>query len=284
MKSIILISVYFGEFPYYFPLFVESANHNKSVKWIIFTDKGWGKSFGEQENVHIIEFDRYKFEKLASTKLRQRIKIKTSYKLCDFKPSYGKIFEDYTAGYDFWGHTDIDVVWGDLRKFLTDDVLDGHDLITATGNSGCNRYVSGVFTIYKNTKKINNIYRSFHERYHELILSDKYETLDEVSIDFVLKNNPDLKVFMGFACGGRHLPLIRYGKKRTPAYWENGKLIVESYLNDYAGQKSFCGFGAESLLFHVREKTLKHYVNLETKRIESVPDEAFYSLKSKHES
>jgi len=41
----------------------------------------------------------------------------------------GLIFEDYVAGYDFWGHCDLDVVWGDIRKFLHTRILSDSDII-----------------------------------------------------------------------------------------------------------------------------------------------------------
>ena len=53
MKSIVLVSVYFGELPYYFSLFKESANYNKDVNWIIFTDV---EETHEEENIKFINF------------------------------------------------------------------------------------------------------------------------------------------------------------------------------------------------------------------------------------
>ena len=280
MKSIVLISVFFGEFPYYFPLFRESANYNKDINWIIFTNQKCKnlnatyapKIFGTHDNIKIIPFELIEFNNLASQKMDLKADLSSSYKLCDFKPAYGKIFEDYIRGYDFWGHVDIDVIWGDMRKFLNEEAL-SHDVVT-----GDQRYISGVFTIYKNTEELKKIYSSFHDEYDRLIHTDKYETLDEVPIDFVLKRNPNLKIFSGFDCSGKRLPIVRYGKKRTPARWRDGKLTIESYLKDYPGQGKFCGFGAETMLFHLREAVSRHYVDLDTKMIHAVPEQAMYSM------
>lgn len=43
-----------------------------------------------------------------------KIAIDNPYKFCDFKPAYGEIFADYLKGYDFWGHCDIDLLWGNI--------------------------------------------------------------------------------------------------------------------------------------------------------------------------
>ena len=33
------------------------------------------------------------------------------------------------VGYDFWGHCDMDLIWGDIRNFITEDVLSKYDKI-----------------------------------------------------------------------------------------------------------------------------------------------------------
>lgn len=58
------------------------------------------------------------------------VAIPNSYKLCDFKPTYGLIFSEYIAKYDFWGMGDIDVIYGNIRDFITEDVLNNNDIIT----------------------------------------------------------------------------------------------------------------------------------------------------------
>lgn len=47
------------------------------------------------------------------------------------------------------GHCDIDLLWGDIRKFLTDDILERYEKIGNQGHS----------TLYKNTKEVNARYR-----------------------------------------------------------------------------------------------------------------------------
>ena len=59
------------------------------------------------------------------------------YKICDLRLGWGTIFRDHVADYDFFGWGDIDVIYGDLRKFLTNDVLD-HDIVSLlTGIFNC---------------------------------------------------------------------------------------------------------------------------------------------------
>lgn len=72
------------------------------------------------------------------------------YKLCDFRPAYGDIFSEYLEGYDFWGHCDVDLFWGDIRKFITDEVLERYDRIYSTGHC----------SLYRNKEEINLWYKS----------------------------------------------------------------------------------------------------------------------------
>ena len=72
------------------------------------------------------------------------------YKFCDFRAAYGEVFAEYLAGYDFWGHCDIDLLWGDIRAFVTDEVLTKYDRV----------YTHGHCCLYKNTACVNSWYRT----------------------------------------------------------------------------------------------------------------------------
>ena len=72
----------------------------------------------------------YRFEK----KLGFPVALNSPYKLCDFKPSDGEVFEDYLNDYDYWGHCDVDLIWGDIRKFVTDELLEKYVRIFSRGH------------------------------------------------------------------------------------------------------------------------------------------------------
>ena len=42
---------------------------------------------------------------------------------------FGHIFSDYLVGYDFWGYGDIDLIYGNISKFITRDMLEQFDCI-----------------------------------------------------------------------------------------------------------------------------------------------------------
>lgn len=70
------------------------------------------------------------------------------YKLCDYKPAYGYIFEEYLSSYKFWGHCDIDTIMGNLNKYITNDLLNNYDKLFCLGH----------FIMYRNSYDNNRTF------------------------------------------------------------------------------------------------------------------------------
>jgi len=84
----------------------------------------------------------------------------TPYKVIDFKPLLGFLFEKELAGYDWWGHIDNDLLLGNLRRFLDTDVLHQYDVLTPlSGVPGHPFRTWGPFTMFRNTAKVNTLFR-----------------------------------------------------------------------------------------------------------------------------
>jgi hypothetical protein len=43
--------------------------------------------------------------------------------MVEFKPALGHIFAEYLKGYSHWGYSDLDILFGDLPRFITQDEL-----------------------------------------------------------------------------------------------------------------------------------------------------------------
>lgn len=147
MNKFAVVIPYFGTFPNYFNFWIASASYNNFIDWYIITDNKYlGKT---PENIHFIltTFNdlKNKIQKLYSFE----IKMEKPYKLCDYKPAYGEIFDDIIKDYEFWGYGDLDVIYGDLRKFIPFDNLDNYDRIFSCGH----------LTLLRNTKIITSLYR-----------------------------------------------------------------------------------------------------------------------------
>lgn len=150
-KNITFIIPFFGNAPLWMDIFLKSCLFNQEVSFLIFTDC---MPPGKIGNIQFIAFDLDQMRNLAEKKLQLPISLVRPYKICDFRPAFGIIFEDYLKDSMFWGTCDVDLLFGDIRKFVTDQVLSGFDIITAK-----RQYLVGHFTLYRNTRKINTLFK-----------------------------------------------------------------------------------------------------------------------------
>ena len=75
--------------------------------------------------------------------------------------------------YDFWGHGDIDVIYGNIRNFISVEMLDEHEMITARHD-----FLSGTFTLFKNNDKINTLFMQSKD-YKKVFSSTLHYCFDE---------------------------------------------------------------------------------------------------------
>ena len=148
MKKIVFICPYFGAFPDYFNLTLKSIEYNKTIDWLIITDIKEKNDY--PDNVKVINMSFTELRKKVQSCFDFDICLNKPFKMCDFRPAYGLIFEEYIKNYDFWGHCDFDCIYGDLRKFLPADILEKNERI----------YCLGHMSLYKNNDKINNIFKN----------------------------------------------------------------------------------------------------------------------------
>lgn len=151
MKKICLLTVWMGKLPEYFWLWMMTARRNPSVDFYFITDN---TGLRDEDNIHFVnmtmETVKARFDKI----LGFPVKLKVPYKLCDFKPLFGKAFSEIVEPYEFWGHCDIDLVFGDIRKFITDELLEQYDKI----------FDAGYFILYRNCETMNTLYERSMEK------------------------------------------------------------------------------------------------------------------------
>lgn len=164
--------------PWYFYYFLHSCKYNTSIDFFIITDDEVKRN-DIPANVFILQKSLSEFKKLAEKKLGFNISILHPYKLCDFKPAYGFLFPELIEGYDFWGYGDIDVVYGNLRHFLTNKLLETYDVFSFRPE-----YLIGSLAVYRNTKKINELFMQSKD-YKTVFSKSKYFNFDECNFMFV---------------------------------------------------------------------------------------------------
>jgi hypothetical protein len=163
-KSIVILTCWYGPFPWYFPYFIHSCSFNSTVDFIIITDNK-ELVLNKPANVKIIHKKIEEIKTSASQKLGFEVKIDYPYKLCDFKPAFGFLFPEIIKGYNFWGQSDLDVIYGDIREFITDEMLQHFDYISIRHD-----YTTGCFALYRNNKKMNTFF--MRSKDYQLVFSN----------------------------------------------------------------------------------------------------------------
>ncbi len=148
-KRCLFILPYFGRFPGYFPLFLRSCGRNTEYDWILLTDNLTG--YNLPDNVRIVFMTFAQLRERIERKLGFPVSLEYPYKLCDFRPAYGYLFEEDCRGYPYWGYCDCDLVFGNLNRLLSPLLEEGYDKL----------FASGHLTIYRNIPE--NTLRFFHE-------------------------------------------------------------------------------------------------------------------------
>jgi hypothetical protein len=135
--SIRLVVPYFGERPPYMPLVVRSMACNPDVHWLLLTDEPVPDA-PPNLTVRLCEFPDLvaRFQ----SHFDFGIALDRPYKLCDFRPAFGEVFREELRGYDFWGHCDLDVIFGRVRDHLPPEAFDFDKIL-----------IQGNFALYRNS-------------------------------------------------------------------------------------------------------------------------------------
>lgn len=145
-NDICIIGVYYGRFNNYFPLWLKSCQANPTIDFMIVTDIQYNQEI--PSNVRFLDLSINEVQHLAITKIGVDIPSLPPKKLCDLKPMYGLIFEDYLQQYDYWGECDFDLIWGDIRYFANKYEYRKYDKFLPLGH----------LSLYRNTPETNRYF------------------------------------------------------------------------------------------------------------------------------
>lgn len=268
-NKICIVILWFGKLPETFPIWLSSAEANNTIDFLIFTDQKINLTFAENIKIHNISFENMR--KNIQKKYNFTINLNSAYKLCDYKPAYGDIFEVHLKKYDFWGFCDIDLIFGDIRHFLTDDILNEYKKILSRGH----------LTIFKNQKNINCLYKR-NDYYRKVFSSPKSFAFDEwgemgINDIFNQENHQiyDEIVFEDIDISKYAFYSSQLQSKENRIYfYEKGKLY--KYTNE--GKK-------EILYAHHQKRKLKvtDYDNEKLNYIAMIPPNTYQIFNSKEE-
>ena len=161
---IAVLVTYFGELPWYFSFFIHSCKFNADIDFYLFCDQDIKDAL--PGNITLVRTSLGEVQQLASDKLQFAASIEFPYKLCDYKPAYGLIFEDHIRDYDFWAQSDIDIIYGNLRNFFSNELLDTIDYASVRHD-----YATGCFSLFRNNAMINNLFKMSKD--HQQVFTTK---------------------------------------------------------------------------------------------------------------
>lgn len=184
MKSILLIIPYFGKWPLWFDAYLKSVEKNASINWLCPTDCEIPEKY--PDNIKFLPITLSELNVKVNRVVDAKVPLNPR-KFCDLKPAYGEIFSEEVAKYDFWGICDMDIIWGDIRKFMTDELLSNYDIISSRKEA-----ISGHFNLFKNITQINSLYKSL-PNYKQLFEVPEFKWTDEVVLTEYIKNSKEFK-------------------------------------------------------------------------------------------
>lgn len=236
-NKVVIINIYFGKLPDYFQLWLNSCQYNKEFNWIIFTDDETQYKYPSNVSKYICTLNDIK-DKIIK-KINLDIKVDNPYKLCDFKTIYGNIFEEYIQDFTHWGYCDLDMIFGDLSKYITDDILNKYDRVLNKGH----------LTIYKNNKKVNNYYiLPYSGENYKYIFESKYHYgFDEsAGLDKLYKENkltqyiPKIPIIADINFSNYRFEVNGHENyKNQYFYFKNGKIFRKYLLENKEIENEF---------------------------------------------
>jgi hypothetical protein len=206
--SVVIVNTFFGNPPPWLPAFFRSCQTNSDVHWLICCDF----EAPAPANVTMKRMDLREFNARASAVVGVPITIEPALvrKICDFKPLYGLMFADDLRAFDWWAYSDLDVIWGDVRRFVTDDLLNSHIVISPR-----QRKLGGHGTFWRNTEANNRTFEIVPDVVSHLT-NPHYVRVDENILTHCLRERIAKSSY----------------KARPKIYWEQEMTITAQYQKD----------------------------------------------------
>ena len=141
---------YFGKWPEWINLYFYSCSQNPMMDFIYYTDCPIPEKKYNNLFFHKCSFDEYK--SFVSRRLGIDYRNVSPYKLTDLKPFLGLVHEQELRDYVFWAFGDIDLVYGNLSRWINEITLTKYDIITTHAYR-----IAGHFCIIRNNDYYRNL-------------------------------------------------------------------------------------------------------------------------------
>ena len=155
----VLIAPYFGEFPPWFDLFL--ADFIRTMR--------------PQGYELLLDTDMQSFKDRVKEKLGIDYPgVRGTGKVWDYRCALGHLYRDEIKGFDYWGHCDFDMVFGNVNKFLPDSKLVELDVYSSHHD-----YVCGCFSLYRNAANVRSLFYQYTEWQQKMIQAEPTGWVEE---------------------------------------------------------------------------------------------------------
>lgn len=243
LLKVCVIGVYFGKLPNYFNIWMRSVEYNKNIDFLLVTDQIIDKL---PVNLRVYSCNLNSLKNRIQSKLGYEISFEKPYKSCDFRPSFGIVFNDYLNGYDYWGYCDFDLIFGDLQSFFEKYNIFQYDRFLPMGHLGLYRNTdenNKRFMIVLN-EKIN--YKHIFTDYHNFAFDEigSRQIYEDYKFPFFTD-----RIFADISKIYKRFKLVNNDKNydNQVFYWEDGKVFRSYIFNDQI-------FTEEFIYIHFKER------------------------------
>ena len=115
-KPLVVFIVFFGELPPWLPLTLTSMAMNARVQFVVVGDAAPPPVI--PQNVRFEQISYPAMQSRLAKLIEADVRYNWTYKGNDIKPAAPALYPHLVAGYEWWAWADLDVVFGDLLRFM----------------------------------------------------------------------------------------------------------------------------------------------------------------------
>lgn len=179
MHPLFLITVWLGTWKGWINIHLGTCAANPTVQWIFLHDQDELPEF-RPENVRFTRVTLSDLRARFVTACGRDVSLTVPYKVCDIRPALGAMFPEWIPQDSPWGYCDSDLLWGNIRSFVSDEDLITYDVISSHICS-----VIGQCTIFRSSRLARSLLLEV-ENLEMLLLEKDYSGIDELKLDRVV--------------------------------------------------------------------------------------------------
>ncbi len=234
-----LIAAFSGRLPVWMPLFLQSVAANPCIDFFLVGDFC---PDGLPDNAKFHRMALSEIDARARQVIHPEARVAHAYKLCDYKPAYALLFPEIVAGYDFWGYSDIDLVFGSLAEVVSEAFLRDCDMYFADAHM-----VMAHFTLLRNDPQVNRVILEIPQVVQHLA-EYEYKSVDETLLEQYLRSSRKYRVKHAQQLSQSQLTVTAEGRmmgqtsgvlgKAHEFFYRNGRCFIQG-----------AGFDAQEVLY-----------------------------------